>query len=184
MGRSLGPATYITFDNKLRFRREGGKSRKINASVARPGRRKPLSSHRPCDCPMPAPTCLPPCRLPIPHPRIYVDAPLGGAKKVALDRDRANYLLNAIFEKRGRAGPASSNGRDGEWQAKSLVATGKRALTADARRRRQCRSIPCSRSLQSLRSALCESRRSPNAVARLNLERMRANVGRAPAVRH
>src|SRR3972149_5556175 len=61
-------------------------------------------------------------------PRIYLDASLAGGSEVALDRDRANYLLNVLRLKRGDA-LLLFNGRDGEWQAR-LAGTGKRALTA------------------------------------------------------
>src|SRR6266849_8009574 len=68
-------------------------------------------------------------------PRIYVDAPLSGAKVVPLDRDQVNYLLNVL-----RLGQGDTvllfNGRDGEWQA-SLAAAGKRALSAGVGERRR-----------------------------------------------
>jgi 16S rRNA (uracil1498-N3)-methyltransferase len=49
-------------------------------------------------------------------PRLFVDAPLAAGVRIALDRSRANYLLNVL---RLRAGDAVLvfNGRDGEWRA-------------------------------------------------------------------
>jgi 16S rRNA (uracil1498-N3)-methyltransferase len=125
-------------------------------------------------------------------PRIYVDAPLAGAKEVPLDRDRANYLLNVL-----RLGQGDTvllfNGRDGEWRA-SLAATGKRALSAvvGERRREQPRPADLHFLFAPLKHARLDylvqkavemgaSRLQPvitrhTQVARLNLERMRANV--------
>ena len=66
-------------------------------------------------------------------PRIFVDAPLAAGAEVALDRDRANYLLNVLRLKAGD-GVLLFNGRDGEWRAS--LAGGKRALTCDGGRAR------------------------------------------------
>jgi 16S rRNA (uracil1498-N3)-methyltransferase len=50
-------------------------------------------------------------------PRLFVDAPLAAGAAVALDRDQSNYLGNVL-----RLGPADTvlvfNGRDGEWRAR------------------------------------------------------------------
>jgi 16S rRNA (uracil1498-N3)-methyltransferase len=125
-------------------------------------------------------------------PRLYVDAPLAKGREVALDRDQANYLLNVLRLKRGDA-VLLFNGRDGEWQAR-LAGAGKRALTAElgARTREQ----PHPGDLHFLFAPLKHtrldylvqkavemgaSRLQPvitrhTQVARVNLERMRANV--------
>jgi 16S rRNA (uracil1498-N3)-methyltransferase len=125
-------------------------------------------------------------------PRLYVDAPLTGASEVALDRDQANYLLNVLRLKRGDA-LLLFNGRDGEWQAR-LAGTGKRALTAELGA--STREQPCPGDLHLLFAPLKHarldyliqkavemgaSRMQPvitrhTQVARVNLDRMRANV--------
>lgn len=125
-------------------------------------------------------------------PRIYLDAPLAGGSEVALDRDRANYLLNVLRLKRGDA-LLLFNGRDGEWQAR-LAGTGKRALTAivGGRLREQPRPRDLHFLFAPLKHARLDylvqkavemgaSRLQPvitrhTQVTRINLERMRANV--------
>ena len=125
-------------------------------------------------------------------PRIYLDAPLAGGTEVSLDRDRANYLLNVLRLGQGDA-VLLFNGRDGEWQA-SLAGTGKRALTAvvGERMREQPRPADLHFLFAPLKHARLDylvqkavemgaSRLQPvithhTQVARLNLERMRANV--------
>jgi 16S rRNA (uracil1498-N3)-methyltransferase len=49
-------------------------------------------------------------------PRLFVDAPLGERRTVALDRDQSNYLGNVLRLKSGND-ILAFNGRDGEWQA-------------------------------------------------------------------
>ena len=125
-------------------------------------------------------------------PRIYLDAPLTGGSEVALDRDQANYLLNVLRLGRGDA-VLLFNGRDGEWQAR-LADTGKRTLTAQLSER--VREQPRPRDLHFLFAPLKHarldylvqkavemgaSRLQPvltrhTQVARINLERMRANT--------
>ncbi len=125
-------------------------------------------------------------------PRIYVDAPLAAGQGVALDRDQANHLLNVLRLKRGDA-VLLFNGRDGEWQAQ-LSGTGKRLLTADVgeRTRAQPRAADLHFLFAPLKHARLDylvqkavemgvSRLQPvitrhTQVARLNLDRMRANV--------
>jgi 16S rRNA (uracil1498-N3)-methyltransferase len=58
-------------------------------------------------------------------PRLFVDAPLAPAARVALDPDQTNYLVN-VLRRRPGASVLVFNGRDGEWQA---------GLTAEARKR-------------------------------------------------
>jgi 16S rRNA (uracil1498-N3)-methyltransferase len=49
-------------------------------------------------------------------PRLFVDAPLGAGRTVALERDQSNYLGNVLRLAAG-ATVVVFNGRDGEWQA-------------------------------------------------------------------
>lgn len=125
-------------------------------------------------------------------PRLYVDAPLAGAGEVALGRDQANYLLNVLRLQRGDE-VLLFNGRDGEWRAR-LAGLGKRALAAELAER--LREQPPPADLHFLFAPLKHarldylvqkavemgvSRLQPvltrhTQVARVNLERMRANV--------
>jgi 16S rRNA (uracil1498-N3)-methyltransferase len=125
-------------------------------------------------------------------PRIYLDAALGGGEAVTFDRDQANYLRNVL-----RLGQGDDvllfNGRDGEWAAK-LVLTGRRALSATVG---EClRPQPAPLDLHFLFAPLKHarldylvqkavemgaSRLQPvitrhTQVARVNVERMRANA--------
>jgi 16S rRNA (uracil1498-N3)-methyltransferase len=59
------------------------------------------------------------------QPRLYLDSPLRAGAEVALDRDAANYLRNVLRLKAGD-GILAFNGRDGEWQAE-LAAGGKKS---------------------------------------------------------
>jgi len=125
-------------------------------------------------------------------PRLYVDGPLAQGAEIALDRDQANYLLNVLRCKRGDS-ILLFNGRDGEWQAR-LAGAGKRALSAEVGAR--SRAQPAAPDLHFLFAPLKHarldylvqkavemgvSRLQPvitrhTQVARVNLERMRANV--------
>jgi 16S rRNA (uracil1498-N3)-methyltransferase len=68
-------------------------------------------------------------------PRLYVDDRLAAGAEVTLDRDRANYLFNVLRLEAGDA-VLLFNGRDGEWRA-TVASAGKRsgalALTGQAR---------------------------------------------------
>ena len=125
-------------------------------------------------------------------PRLYLDAPLAGARELALSRDQANYLLNVLRLKRGDD-VLLFNGRDGEWRAR-LAGQGKRALTVELAER--LREQPPPADLHFLFAPLKHarldylvqkavelgaSRLQPvvtrhTQVARVNLERMRANA--------
>jgi 16S rRNA (uracil1498-N3)-methyltransferase len=125
-------------------------------------------------------------------PRLYVDAALAGGGDVVLDRDQANYLLNVLRLSRGDE-ILLFNGRDGEWRAK-LAGEGKRALSAALAER--LREQPPTPDLHFLFAPLKHARLDylvqkavemgvsllqpvitrHTQVARLNLDRMRANV--------
>lgn len=125
-------------------------------------------------------------------PRLYVNAPLAGAREAVLTRDQANYLLNVLRLKRGDS-LLVFNGSEGEWQA-CLAGAGKKALTAELGPR--VREQPSPSELHFLFAPLKHarldylvqkaveigvSRLQPvitrhTQVARVNLARMRANV--------
>ena len=125
-------------------------------------------------------------------PRVYLDAPLAAGLTVSFDRAQANYLLNVLRLKHGDA-LLLFNGRDGEWQAR-LAGTGKRALTAviGERMREQPRPSDLHFLFAPLKHARLDylvqkavemgaARLQPvitrhTQVARINLDRMRANV--------
>src|SRR6185437_365192 len=58
-------------------------------------------------------------------PRLYVDAPLGEGRAIALEREHSNYLGNVLRLAAGD-GVLVFNGRDGEWRA-AIAAGRKRA---------------------------------------------------------
>jgi 16S rRNA (uracil1498-N3)-methyltransferase len=123
--------------------------------------------------------------------RLFVDAPLGAGQDIALDRDQANYLLNVLRRKQGDT-VLLFNGRDGEWQAR-LTGSGKKTRAAVVT---QAREQPAVGDLHFLFAPLKHarldymvqkavemgcSRLQPvitrhTQVARVNLDRMRANV--------
>jgi 16S rRNA (uracil1498-N3)-methyltransferase len=125
-------------------------------------------------------------------PRIYVAMPLAGGLEVPLDRDQANYLRNVLRLEQGDA-ILLFNGRDGEWRA-VLSGTGKRSLAAKVgdRQREQPRPADLHFLFAPLKHARLDymaqkavelgvSRLQPvitrhTQVARLNIERMRANA--------
>jgi 16S rRNA (uracil1498-N3)-methyltransferase len=124
--------------------------------------------------------------------RLYVDAPLAAGREVSLDRDQANYLVNVLRLGRGDT-VLLFNGRDGEWRA-NLAAAGKRtvSMTVTARTRAQTPSGDLHFLFAPLKHARLDylvqkavemgaSRLQPvitrhTQVARVNLDRMRANV--------
>jgi 16S rRNA (uracil1498-N3)-methyltransferase len=125
-------------------------------------------------------------------PRLYVEAPLTAGADVALDGAQANYLRNVLRLKSGDE-VLLFNGRDGEWRAR-LVAQGKRTLTAALAER--LREQPPAPDLHFLFAPLKHARLDylvqkavemgasliqpvitrHTQVARVNLDRMRANV--------
>jgi 16S rRNA (uracil1498-N3)-methyltransferase len=125
-------------------------------------------------------------------PRLYVDAPLAAGGEVTLERDQTNYLLNVLRLKRGDD-MLLFNGRNGEWRAR-LAGEGKRALSAALA---EClRKQPPAPDLHFLFAPLKHARLDylvqkavemgvsliqpvmtrHTQVARVNLDRMRANV--------
>jgi 16S rRNA (uracil1498-N3)-methyltransferase len=125
-------------------------------------------------------------------PRIYLDMPLAAGLEVPLDRDQANYLRNVLRLDLGDA-VLLFNGRDGEWQG-TLSGTGKRSLFAKlgALQRPQPDPADLHFLFAPLKHARLDymaqkavelgvSRLQPvitrhTQVARLNIERMRANA--------
>jgi len=125
-------------------------------------------------------------------PRVYIDAPLAAGQSVSFDRGQVNYLANVLRLKEGDA-LLLFNGRDGEWQA-HLAESGRRTLTATvgARQRTQPPASDLHFLFAPLKRARLDylvqravemgaSRLYPvitrhTQVARVNLERMRANV--------
>jgi 16S rRNA (uracil1498-N3)-methyltransferase len=125
-------------------------------------------------------------------PRVFFDAPLAGGEEVTFDRGQANYLQNVLRLKSGD-GLLLFNGRDGEWKA-SVAFTGKRALKAAVGERTRAQPQPTdlhflfaplkhARQDYLVQKAveLGASRLQPvitrhTQVARVNLDRMRANA--------
>jgi 16S rRNA (uracil1498-N3)-methyltransferase len=125
-------------------------------------------------------------------PRLFVDAAIERDAVVATTRQQANYLLNVLRLKAGDA-ILLFNGRDGEWLARIEAAT-KRACTLRVEERvREQTPAPDLRYLFApLKHArldymvqkaaemgagrLCPVITRRTQVARLNLERMRANA--------
>lgn len=125
-------------------------------------------------------------------PRLYLDAPLAEGGTLTLDRDQANYLLNVLRLKQGDA-VLLFNGRDGEWRGR-LAGAGKRSVAAEIgeQTRRQPQPLDLHFLFAPLKHARLDymvqkavelgvSRLQPvitqhTQVARINLERMRANA--------
>jgi 16S rRNA (uracil1498-N3)-methyltransferase len=125
-------------------------------------------------------------------PRLYLDTSLGEGTRVALDASQANYLGNVLRRKAGDS-VLVFNGRDGEWRA-ILGGSGKRglALSIDTQSRPQTSALDLHYLFAPLKHARLDymaqkavemgaSRLQPimtrhGQVARLNLERMRANA--------
>src|SRR5262247_3290986 len=125
-------------------------------------------------------------------PRLYIDAPLEAGASIALDASQANYLGSVLRLKTGDC-VLVFNGHDGEWRG-TLASAGKRrlALTIDERTRPQTRALDLHYLFAPLKHArlyymvqkaveMGASRLQPiltrhAQVARVNLERMRANA--------
>lgn len=125
-------------------------------------------------------------------PRLYITAPLGAGARLSLDASQVNYLRNVLRRKAGEA-VLVFNGREGEWRA-TLVDGGKRSLSLviDERTRAQTPALDLHYLFAPLKHArldymvqkvveLGASRLQPvltrhSQVARVNLDRMRANA--------
>lgn len=125
-------------------------------------------------------------------PRLFLDAPMAAQAAIPLDRDQANYLINVMRLADG-APVLAFNGRDGEWRA-ILQRSGKKAaaLALMERIRTQERAADLHYLFAPLKHARLDymvqkavelgvSRLQPvltrhAQVARVNLERMRANA--------
>ncbi len=124
-------------------------------------------------------------------PRLYVDAPLGEGRSVALEPEQSNYLGNVLRLKAGDT-ILVFNGSDGEWRA--AIAGRKRpdSLTIESRTRAQDRLPDLAYVFAPLKHARLDymvqkaaemgaSRLQPvltrfTQVSRVNTERMRANA--------
>src|SRR5579872_6439127 len=125
-------------------------------------------------------------------PRLYLDRDLTAGVTVALDAAQANYLRNVLRQKAGDP-VLVFNGRQGEWRA-ALADGGKRALalTLESVLREQTVALDLHYWFAPLKHARLDymvqkavemgvSRLQPvltqhGQIARLNLERMRANT--------
>ena len=125
-------------------------------------------------------------------PRLFVEADLAAGARLALDRGQANYLLNVLRLREGD-GVLAFNGRDGEWRMR-VEAEGRRgaALVGVERLRAQTPAPDLLYLFAPLKHARLDylvqkavemgagalrpvfTRRTQ--AARVNLERMRANV--------
>jgi 16S rRNA (uracil1498-N3)-methyltransferase len=125
-------------------------------------------------------------------PRLFLDRPLGPGARTPLDRAQANYLLNVLRLRRGES-VLVFNGRDGEWRAEVQGEGRKDAdLVAVEQVRAQTRAPDLLYLFAPLKHARLDymvqkavemgagalravvTRRTQS--ARVNLERMRANV--------
>ena len=125
-------------------------------------------------------------------PRLYLDQPLAAGARLVLDGPQVNYLRNVLRLKPGDP-VLAFNGRDGEWRS-ALADGGKRALvlTVEERSRPQMPALDLHYWFAPLKharldymvqkavemgvSALQPVITQHGQVARLNLERMRANT--------
>jgi 16S rRNA (uracil1498-N3)-methyltransferase len=125
-------------------------------------------------------------------PRLYVDHPLTAGAKLVLEGPQVNHLRNVLRLRPGDQ-VLAFNGRDGEWRAR-LTDGGKRALyfAVEAQSRAQTPALDLHYWFAPLKHARLDymvqkavemgaSRLQPvltqhGQVARLNLERMRANT--------
>jgi 16S rRNA (uracil1498-N3)-methyltransferase len=124
-------------------------------------------------------------------PRLFVDAALAPGQTVALERGQGNYLGNVLRLAAGET-ILVFNGRDGEWQASIAGRKRPDSLIIDARTREQDRLPDLTYVFAPLKHARLDymvqkavemgaSRLQPvltrfTQVARVNSERMRANV--------
>src|SRR5437667_102255 len=124
-------------------------------------------------------------------PRLFVDAPLKGGERIALERNQSNYLGNVLRLAAGES-ILVFNGRDGEWQAQIEGRKRPDSLTIVAQTRPQDRLPDIAYMFAPLKHARLDyivqkavemgaSTLQPvltrhTQVSRVNSERMRANV--------
>ena len=124
-------------------------------------------------------------------PRLFVDAPLEAGRAVALDRAQAHYLSHVLRLKAGDR-VLAFNGRDGEWSARLEGAKRTLTLAIGALTRQQTAAGDLHYLFAPLKAARLDymvqkavemgaSRLEPvltrhSQLARVNLERMRANA--------
>jgi 16S rRNA (uracil1498-N3)-methyltransferase len=124
-------------------------------------------------------------------PRLFLEAPLAAGAELPLDRAQAHYLTTVLRLKSG-AGVLVFNGRDGEWGAALAVQKRAAGLVVGAKTRDQTAPADLHYLFAPLKSARLDymvqkavemgaSRLQPvltrhGQVARVNLERMRANA--------
>ena len=124
-------------------------------------------------------------------PRLFVAAPLAAGAAAPLDRAQAHYLTTVLRRKPGD-GVLVFNGRDGEWSAALAVQKRTASLVVDAKTRDQTAPADLHYLFAPLKSARLDymvqkavemgaARLQPvltrhGQVARVNLERMRANA--------
>jgi 16S rRNA (uracil1498-N3)-methyltransferase len=124
-------------------------------------------------------------------PRLYVDAPLGEGATVALGNAAAHYL-GAVLRLKSGARVLAFNGRDGEWS--TTIAAQKRGLSLAVGTRTRAQTAPADlhylfaplkaarhdymvqKAVEMGASLLQPVLTRHGQVARINLERMRANA--------
>jgi 16S rRNA (uracil1498-N3)-methyltransferase len=124
-------------------------------------------------------------------PRLFVEPELSAGREIPLDRGQANYLRNVL-----RLVPGASvlvfNGRDGEWRARLADVKRRAVLVIDVRERSQTDPGDLELAFAPLKharldyavqkavemgvAALAPVLTQHTQVARVNLDRMRANV--------
>jgi 16S rRNA (uracil1498-N3)-methyltransferase len=125
-------------------------------------------------------------------PRLYVEAPLAAGVALRLDRARTNYLVNVVRRKSGDP-VLLFNGRDGEWRASLAGAASKGAALAVVEQTRPQTGpgdlhylfaplkharldYMVQKAVELGVSRLAPVRTRHGQVARVNLDRMRANA--------
>jgi 16S rRNA (uracil1498-N3)-methyltransferase len=124
-------------------------------------------------------------------PRLFVNTPLAEGATIALDRDQSNYLGNVLRLTAG-SGVLIFNGRDGEWQARLAGRKRPDSLTIESPTRPQDRLPDLTYAFAPLKHARLDYMVQKaiemgaavlqpvttrfTQVARINGERMRANV--------
>lgn len=124
-------------------------------------------------------------------PRLFVAADLAAGAEIALDRGQANYVQNVLRLKSGQI-VLVFNGRDGEWRARLAGEKRRAALVIDERTRTQPPAGTLDYAFAPLKHArldylvqkavemgvasLAPVLTRHTQVARVNLDRMRANV--------